>query len=349
MRNFFRNKNKTKLLCALFSLLMVFSFIGCSDESYDLAYDIAYDLLESVNENGISYVEDYNSTNNSYNNYETSGEYTPNVVINGRTIEWYSGKPYIEINNNEPFFTNKEITTDEFEIYEELDSLGRCGVTFANISPYTMPTEERGEIGHIKPSGWHSSNYRETNVEIDGNYLYNRCHLIGFQLAGENDNRQNLITGTRYLNIDGMLGFENMIADYVKETGNHVMYRVTPIFDGNNLLASGVLMEAYSVEDNGAGICFNVFAYNVQPGVEIDYATGDNWEYKGNTNNIQTPQYTENKDGIVYILNTNSKKYHYEDCPNASSIKEENKETFNGTIDWLEDNGYSPCGSCKPN
>ena len=329
-----KNKNYKKFISILFSLIMIFALAGCSQETIDMAGEILGDIDEEYSSN--------------YPSYETSGKYTPQVIINGEEIEWYSGKPYIEINGNKPFFENSEITTDEFEIYEELDDLGRCGVTFANISPYTMPTEERGEIGHIKPSGWHTSNYRETNVQIDGNYLYNRCHLIGFQLAGENDNRQNLITGTRYLNIDGMLGFENDIAQYVKDTENHVMYRVTPIFDGNNLVASGVLMEAYSVEDKGKGICFNVFAYNVQPGVEIDYATGDNWEYKGDTTTENTPQYSENEDGVVYILNTNSKKYHYEDCPNADSIKEENKEIFNGTKDWLADNGYTPCGSCKP-
>ncbi len=184
----------------------------------------------------------------------------------------YSGKPYVEINQNVPYFADSELSTTSYEYYSDLDSLGRCGVCIASVGQDIMPTEKRGDIGSVKPTGWHTIKYAGV---VDGNYLYNRCHLIGYQLTGENANTKNLITGTRYLNVEGMLPFENMVADYVKESGNHVMYRVTPVFDGNNLLASGVLMEAKSVEDNGAGILFNVFCYNVQPGVTIDYATGD--------------------------------------------------------------------------
>ena len=187
------------------------------------------------------------------------------------SIPEYSGKPYVAVNGNNPYFTESDYTTVAFENYSQLDSKGRCGVAFANICLDIMPTEERGNIGSVKPSGWHTVKYEI----VDGKYLYNRCHLIGFQLAGENANEQNLITGTRYMNVDGMLPFENMVAAHVKETENHVLYRVTPIYDGNNLLASGVLMEGWSVEDNGEGICFNVFCYNVQPGIKIDYATGD--------------------------------------------------------------------------
>ena len=174
--------------------------------------------------------------------------------------------PYCVVNNNQPYFT------DVFENYSELDSLGRCGAAYANICQELMPTEKRGNIGMVKPTGWHTVKYDC----VDGKYLYNRCHLIGFQLAGENANEKNLVTGTRYLNVDGMLPFENMVADYVKETNHHVLYRVTPIFEGDNLLASGVLMEAASVEDDE--IRFNVYVYNVQPGVNIDYATGDSWQ-----------------------------------------------------------------------
>lgn len=188
-------------------------------------------------------------------------------------IPKYSGNPYVALNHNIPEFDLQEYGDTEFEFYSNLDALGRCGPAFANISPKTMPNEERGEIGMIRPSGWHTVRYDF----IDGKYLYNRCHLIGFQLAGENANEQNLITGTRYLNVEGMLPFENMVDDYVDETGNHVLYRVTPIYEGNNLVASGVQMEALSVEDGGVGIRFNVFVYNVQPGVVIDYATGENW------------------------------------------------------------------------
>ena len=179
--------------------------------------------------------------------------------------------PYVVINDNQPFFTEEEITDQSFESYGELDGLGRCTIAFACIGIEIMPTEERGSIGTVKPSGWHTVKYDF----ISGKYLYNRCHLIGYQLSGENANKSNLITGTRFLNIEGMLPFENMVADYVKETENHVMYRVTPIFEGDNLLADGVLIEAWSVEDNGDGICFNIYAYNAQPGVRIDYATGE--------------------------------------------------------------------------
>lgn len=183
----------------------------------------------------------------------------------------YSGKAYVEVNGNVPCFVDSELTTESFEFYSELDSLGRCGFAYACIGQDIMPTEERGEIGSIKPSGWHTVKY---NGIADGNYLYNRCHLIGFQLSGENANERNLITGTRYMNVDGMLTFENMVADYVKETNNHVLYRVTPLFAGDNLVADGVLMEAESVEDRGESILFNVFCYNVQPGVAINYADG---------------------------------------------------------------------------
>lgn len=188
---------------------------------------------------------------------------------------YYSGDAFIEVNGNKPYFTLDDITTDEFETYSELDSLGRCGVAFANISPYTMPEEERGDISKVKPSGWKNVKY-DSSV-VPGGYIYNRCHLIGYQLAGENDNKLNLITGTRYLNIDGMLDHENEIASYVKTTGNHVLYRVTPIYEGDNLVADGVLMEAYSVEDQGAGVQFNIYAYNVQPGIDINYSDGTNW------------------------------------------------------------------------
>ncbi len=183
-------------------------------------------------------------------------------------------EPYVVVNDNIPYFSEKELelAEDSYETYSELDELGRCGVCMASVSIDTMPTEDRSSIGHIKPTGWQTVKY---NGIVDGNYLYNRCHLIGFQLTGENANEKNLITGTRYMNVEGMLPFENDIAYYVEETGNHVLYRVTPVFDGMNLLASGVLMEAYSVEDDGMGIKFNVFCYNIQPGISIDYTDGN--------------------------------------------------------------------------
>lgn len=186
-----------------------------------------------------------------------------------------SERPWVEIHGNIPYFDETNLSrTDPFEIYSDLDSLGRCGVAYANICKELMPTDARGSISSVKPSGWHSVKYDI----VDGKYLFNRCHLIGFQLAGENANERNLITGTRYLNIEGMLPFENLVADYVNETGGHVLYRVTPVFIGDNLVADGVLMEGWSVEDEGEGVCFCVFAYNAQPGIAIDYVTGDSWE-----------------------------------------------------------------------
>ena len=186
----------------------------------------------------------------------------------------YSGKPYVVLQNNQPDFGLDDLTLEPFETYSELDGLGRCGTAYANICLDIMPTEPRGEIGQVQPSGWHRVKYDC----VDGKYLYNRCHLIGYQLAGENANGKNLITGTRYMNVTGMLPFENMVDSYVEETGNHVLYRVTPVFRTSDLVARGVQMEAFSVEDEGEGVCFNVFVYNVQPGIVIDYATGKSWE-----------------------------------------------------------------------
>ncbi len=267
-------------------------------------------------------------------------------------IPAYSGQAYIELEGGMPVFSkqDKELT-QPFEYYSELDSLGRCGTAYANICPEIMPTEERGAIGQIKPSGWRTEKY---NGLIDGNYLYNRCHLIGYQLAGENANEKNLITGTRYLNVEGMLPFENMVDDYVEETQNHVLYRVTPIFESDNLVASGVEMEGWSVEDKGAGICFHVYCYNVQPGIEIDYADGESRRAETPAENKQ-PEVIKNGEGEEnsgetkvreYILNTNSKKIHLPDCSSVSSMAENNKEEYTGTIEELKEKGYQPCGNC---
>lgn len=253
-------------------------------------------------------------------------------------IPAYSGDPYVAVNDNQPFFSAAELTTQAFERFSPLDALGRCGVVYANVCQELMPTEERGNIGHVKPTGWQSVQYDF----VDGKSLYNRCHLLGFQLTGENANEQNLITGTRYLNVDGMLPFENMVADYVKETDNHVLYRVTPFYTADNLVADGVLMEAYSVEDDGEGICFNVYCYNVQPGVEIDYATGESRL----ADEIVSDAGAEGAQD--YVLNTNSRKFHEPGCSGAADIKPENREDYVGTRQTLIDLGYAPCGNCKP-
>lgn len=227
---------------------------------------------------------------------------------------------------------------------------------YANICPEIQPTEERGAIGQVRPSGWHTVKY---NGVVDGNYLYNRCHLIGYQLAGENANELNLITGTRYLNMIGMLEFENTVSAYVEETNNHVIYRVTPIFEGDNLVAKGVEMEAWSVEDRGAGVCFNVFCYNVQPGIEIDYATGDSWLSNEDSQkediktdyatqeNLQSNNNNDTQQEIKeYILNTNTKKIHLPTCSSVNSMSEKNKQIVNGTIDDIKEQGYTPCSRC---
>lgn len=223
-------------------------------------------------------------------------------------IPEYSGEPYVEINGNEPDFPDDGSGEESFETYSELDSLGRCGVAYASVGTDLMPTGERESISQVKPTGWQTVKYEH----VDGKYLYNRCHLIGYQLSGENANERNLITGTRYMNVEGMLPFENMVADYVKETDCHVLYRVTPVFEGDNLLANGVQMEAYSVEDEGESISFNVFVYNVQPGVSIDYATGDN--AKGDKDFTQA----EDSKGVIRG-NSRSKIYH---CPGQAAYEE---------------------------
>ncbi len=248
----------------------------------------------------------------------------------------YAGEPYVAIDDNQPDFSEEDLTTESFESYSPLDSLGRCGAAYANVGVDLMPTEERGSIGQVQPSGWHTVKYDC----VDGKYLYNRCHLIGYQLTGENANEENLITGTRYLNVDGMLPFENLVADYVQETANHVLYRVTPVFEGDNLLASGVQMEALSVEDGGEGICFNVYVYNVQPGVVIDYATGESALEDGAT--------AGEGEAVTYILNTSSHKFHYPDCSGVANMSEANKETFTGSREELIAQGYEPCGQCNP-
>lgn len=297
-----------------------------------------------------------------------------NTGVSLNDIPAYEGLPCVEINNNEPFFDEADKSrTDPFETYSELDSLGRCGVAYANICKELMPAGERGQIGHIKPSGWQTAKY---NGYIEGNYLYNRCHLIGFQLAGENDNEKNLITGTRYMNCDGQLPYEDIVDSYVDKTGYHVLYRVTPIYEGDNLVASGVLTEGYSIEDDG-GLKFCVYCYNVQPGIGIDYSNGDNWLIEGYTGEYSTKTYYATKtvkdygahpeqnktqpeqgdtgqaDGYVpqadgYVLNNNSMKFHKTDCSSVEKMAEPNRIYSSEGRDSIIGKGYSPCGICKP-
>ena len=256
-------------------------------------------------------------------------------------IPEYAGDAYVTVNDNIPFFTDDESTDLPFETYSPLDTLGRCGTAFACVGQDLMPTEERGSISQIEPSGWHLVKYDC----VDGKYLYNRCHLIGYQLTAENANESNLITGTRYLNIEGMLPFENQIADYVQQTGNHVLYRVTPIFEGGNLLASGVLMEGHSVEDNGSGIGFCVYAYNVQPGVQIDYATGESALIE---EPVAKPAEQPSTEGLDYVLNNNTHKFHRSSCSSGEDIKPSNREDYIGSREALIERGYVACKRCTP-
>ena len=255
----------------------------------------------------------------------------------------YEGEPYVVLNDNEPDFTEAEITTEAYEDYSDLDALGRCGEAEACIGEELMPTGERESISSVKPTGWVNEKYDS----VDGGYLYNRCHLIGYQLSGENANEENLITGTRYMNVEGMLPFEGMVADYVHETDNHVMYRVTPVFEGDDLVASGVQMEAESVEDDGEGVSFNVYVYNVQPDITIDYATGENWETPEN-GTAGNPSSGDTSGQQTYILNTNTHKFHLPDCSGAADIKGKNREEYTGTREELTSQGYEPCGRCHP-
>ena len=364
-------------------LALLLAFTGCAEStvtSQDNTYAIEQlatipsELLEA-SETAVSEPESGQPQENASDTQESQQVTSATDVPTGegtsafslREIPAYSGTPYTEVNGNQPYFTEEELTTQSFETYSELDSLGRCGVAYANVGQDLMPTEPRGEIGAVKPTGWHLVKYDN----VDGKYLYNRCHLIAYMLAAENANPQNLITGTRYLNVQGMLPFETKVCDYVKNTGNHVLYRVTPIFDGDNLLADGVLMEAYSVEDAGEGISFCVFAYNVQPGIGIDYATGDNWaEGSGTyqstvasvaeetpapqpetdtavqiTPELSAPQETQH---TTYVLNTNTMKFHYPTCSSVDDMKEKNKQIYTGSRDEVINMGYVPCKRCNP-
>ncbi len=272
----------------------------------------------------------------------TNSDLPDNYIASVNDVPEFDGETaYVVIKNNVPDFTDKDLVTESYEKYAELDSLGRCGVAIACVGKDIMPTEDRGSIGQVKPSGWHTVKYDN----VDGKYLYNRCHLIGYQLTGENANECNLITGTRFLNIDGMLPFENMVADYVKESGNHVIYRITPIFDGNNLLARGVQLEAKSVEDNGEGISFNVYAYNAQPGIAINYTTGES-AFGSIAPDNDNSEVSNDASTEEYVLNTNSKKIHLPNCKSVEDIKEENKEVTMKSKDELIASGYSECKNC---
>ena len=259
------------------------------------------------------------------------------LYIDLATIPEYCGDKYVVLNDNIPNFSESELYQEAFEKYSELDKYGRCGVAYAMLGRELMPTGPRESISEIKPSGWKTAAYEDLITDV---YLYNRSHLIAHSLAGENANPNNLITGTDYMNKQGMLFFEEKVLDYIRETGNHVLYRISPIFHGEELVARGVQMEAFSVEDMGEGICFNVYVYNVQPGVEIDYKTGENW---------RDPAYYDDEETTgVYIINTSSRKFHLDGCDGAYNMSSKNKRVFEGSRQVLIDQGYEQCGNCRP-
>lgn len=355
----FTEKRHYGVMKRILLAMLIFSFAVCSSQTMESAYarTDAYKLQTAVMRmSGV----DKNTSANNVTLVKTSKSSKSSSTVNPDKVPKYSGKPYVVINKNVPKFSKSDKKASSFERYGKMDYLGRCSTAYACIGSNLMPTKERGSIGQVKPTGWHTVKYDFVN----GKYLYNRCHLIGYQLTAENANRKNLITGTRYLNVEGMLPFENMVADYIEETDNHVLYRVTPIFKGKNLVASGVQIEAESVEDKGDGIQFNVYCYNVQPGVSIDYKTGNSSangkssnKSSGSSNSSSSKKSSsksskgsskDSEDEHGYILNTSAHKFHNPGCYTVRRMSDRNKKYFTGTRDEVMDMGYDPCGVCHP-
>lgn len=264
-----------------------------------------------------------------------AGKATQDVSAFPDVLPAYTGSPYIIIHDNNPYFSDSDLTDLSYETYSELDDLGRCGSAMACIGEDLMPTQARGSIREVYPSGWTQAMYDF----VDGQALFNRCHLIGWQLTAEDANPENLITGTRTMNTKGMLPFENLVADYIKETGNHVLYRVTPVFEGDELVARGVLMEGKSVEDDGDGVLFCVYAFNVEPGVSIDYRTG--------RSTLEEGERSENESG-TYVLNLRNRKFHLPSCASVAQMGSANRQDYVGSRAALVEEGYEPCGACRP-
>lgn len=348
--------NKNRILVVFMLLCMSVSLVGCgnlTEEEHNNSQSSIATVRESNNlQSSVTTVTEKSENNKKNNQPENQANSDSKKGTDLENVSKFDDKPYVAVDNNEPDFSKSEITDKSFEKYSKLDGLGRCGVALACVGKDIMPTEKRGSIGMVKPTGWHTVKYDF----VDGKYLYNRCHLIGYQLTGENANEKNLITGTRYMNVDGMLPFEDMVADYVKETNNHVMYRVTPIYKGDNLVASGVQMEGYSVEDHGKGISFNVYCYNAQPGVKIDYKTGNSSSdgkiagetTKKNDNVTKKAHSSSSSATTQYVLNLNTHKFHYPDCGSVKTMSESNKGIYTGSREDIIAQGYEPCGNCNP-
>lgn len=350
------NKLFKNCFISFLSVLLIFLSSGCTDIDTSSTYAIAssQDIYQA--EHISAEIASSESINTS--SVKTAVGAGTATAVTPAEIPPYSGNPYVVLSNNIPNFSTKELVAKGYEEYGKLDSLGRCTYAVASCGKEIMPKdgEKRESISNIKPTGWVQSQYDN----ISGKYLYNRCHLIGWQLSAENSNKNNLITGTKYLNVNGMLPFENMVADYIKETDNHVAYRITPIFEGSNLLASGVQMEAYSIEDEGKGICFNIYCYNVQPGITINYATGASKNTKQTesqstssansassvtntspaSSHVTVPQNSEVGNNLVWVPVNGGTKFHtHSGCSNIKSPMQVTRET-------AEANGYSPCKRC---
>ncbi len=349
-------KKKTMVLLGLLCLGLYAAGTGSSDPETESQKVMANSSGNTIQENrkeessDSEEAEEESTEISEPEKEKTTSRPVERAPVDLSNLPAWNGDPYVVINGNHPYFSDEDLVGSSYEHYGSLDSLGRVTLAYACIGPDLMPSEERQSISDVHPTGWNQAQYDG----ISGGYLYNRCHLIGFQLTGENANEQNLMTGTAYFNVEGMLPFENMVADYVKETGNHVLYRATPIFQDSNLLASGILLEGRSVEDDGYGIEFCVYCYNVQPGIGIHYSDGSSWtnapqpepEPEPEPDPVQT--YTTEEETCTYILNTNTHKFHYPDCPSVRKMKDKNKREVTQSRESIISQGYEPCKNCNP-
>ncbi|MCF0144659.1 MAG: DNA/RNA non-specific endonuclease [Firmicutes bacterium] len=324
------------IVCAITMVI----FTGCSDLA-----DMDKGTMQNPKESSSGGLDAYYEGTITYEDLNYEGAPTLEEIV--ADLPEYNGSTYVWLNEDRPYFSEDKLTTESFEYYAPLDKLGRCGSCVACVGQELMPTKERESIGMIKPTGWQTVKYEG----VSGDYLYNRCHLIAYMLTGENDNNRNLITGTRYMNADGMLPREELVNNYVDRTGNHVLYRVTPVFEGDNLVATGVIMEAKSVEDDG--LQFNVFVYNEQPGIEINHANGDSRRVAvpyGEEEEIAESADSDAASNVEadYIANINSMVFHHTWCTGVSTMSEGNKYPYKGTREEMINMGYKPCGNCNP-
>ncbi|MDO4663912.1 MAG: DNA/RNA non-specific endonuclease [Erysipelotrichaceae bacterium] len=343
-------KNNWKRISNLFLFLcLITTMIGCgADSSSSLASSLvnSQEIVEqSTTSNSISEEQSAQSSTSAIQSQEDQQPNPAKLPITLADIPEYSGQPYVEINGNVPYFEENEKTTTAFQHYFELDELGRVTMAYGSLGQEILPEEERGDISSIHPTGWVQNRYECIK---DGQALYNRCHLIAFSLSGQNANPKNLMTGTRYMNVKGMQPFESRTLDFIRKTNKHVMYQVTPLFEGDNLVANGVLMQAKSVEDDGQGLSFNVFCYNVQPGICINYRTGENWLEQGQAETSQTNNPQSDQQAQDYVLNTRSHKFHDPSCDSVDDMSQRNRKDVHETRDDLIAQGYTPCQRCNP-